>query len=334
MGRVLHGSATTTEAIRRAIQAREESVRALARRYGVSPTTVQKWRKRGTTADARMGPKEIRSTVLPLEEEAIIVAFRRHTLLPLDDRLYALPPTIPHLRRSSLHRCLQRHGIARLPDPEGDKPKRSRSKAYPIGYFHVDLAEVHTEEGRLSLFVAIDRTSKFAFAQRHERATRRIAADFLRALVAAVPYTIHTVLTDNGTQFVDCTPINEEAEAEAEAFWAERDEPRLYRLHAFASACEQNGIEHRLTKPRCPWTNGQVERMNRTIKDATVKRYHYRSHDELRHHLQPFVDAYNHGRRLKTLRGLTPYEFVCKVWTEQPARFTLHPSHRIPGPYT
>ena len=150
--------------------------------------------------------------------------------------------------------------------------------------------------------------------------------------MAAVPYTIHTVLTDNrwsedhrydlrsrrgqeaakGTQFVDCTPINEEAEAEAEAFWAERDEPRLYRLHAFASACEQNGIEHRLTKPRCPWTNGQVERMNRTIKDATVKRYHYGSHDELRRHLQLFVDAYNYGRRLKTLRGLTPYEFVCK----------------------
>ena len=73
MGQVLHGGATTTEAIRRAIQAREESVRALARRYGVSPTTVQKWRKRGTTADARMGPKEIRSTVLTLEEEAIIV---------------------------------------------------------------------------------------------------------------------------------------------------------------------------------------------------------------------------------------------------------------------
>ncbi len=334
MGQLLHGSATTTEAIRRAIQTRQESVRALARRYGVSPTTVQKWRQRGTTADARMGPKEIRSTVLTLEEEAIIVAFRRHTLLPLDDCLYALQPTIPHLRRSSLHRCLQRHGIARRPDTEaeGDKPKRSRFKAYPIGYFHIDIAEVHTEEGRLSLFVAIDRTSKFAFAQLHERATRRVAADFLRALVAAVPYTIHTVLTDNGTQFVDCTPINEEAEAEAEAYWAERDEPRLYRLHAFASACEQNGIEHRLTKPRCPWTNGQVERMNRTIKDATVKRYHYGSHDELRRHLQLFVDAYNYGRRLKTLRGLTPYEFVCKVWTEQPARFTLDPSHLTPGP--
>ncbi len=332
MGQLLHGSATTTEAVRRAIQARQESVRALAKRHGISPTTVQKWRKRSTTADARMGPKEIRSTVLTPEEEAIIVAFRQHTLLPLDDCLYTLQPTIPHLRRSSLHRCFQRHGIARLPETDGDKPSRSRFKAYPIGYFHIDIAEVRTEEGKLHLFVAIDRTSKFAFVQLHEKATRRVAADFLRALVAAVPYTIHTVLTDNGTQFVDNTPINQEAEAEAEAYWAERDEPRLYRLHAFAAACEKGGIEHRLTKPRHPWTNGQVERMNRTIKDATVKRYHYGSHDELRRHLQLFLDAYNYGRRLKTLRGLTPYEFICKIWTEQPKRFRLDPSQHTLGP--
>ena len=332
MGQVLHGSATTTEAVRRAIQLRQESVRALARRYGVSPTTVQKWRKRATTADERMGPKQARSTVLSVEEEAAVVAFRRHTLLPLDDCLYALQPTIPHLSRSSLHRCLQRHGIARLPEADGDGPKRSRFKAYPIGHFHIDIAEVHTEEGRLYLFVAIDRTSKFAFAQLHERATRRIAADFLRALVAAVPYTVHTVLTDNGTQFVDNSPVDEAADAEAEAIWAARGEPRIYRVHAFAHACERNGIEHRLTKPRHPWTNGQVERMNRTLKEATVRRYHYASHDELRVHLQLFLDAYNYARRLKTLRGLTPYEFVCKTWTEQPERFTRDPTHDTLGP--
>ncbi len=78
--------------------------------------------------------------------------------------------------------------------------------------------------------------------------------------------------------------------------------------------------------------NGQVERMNRTLKDATVRRYHYGSHDELRHHLQLFGDAYNHARRLKTLRGLTPHEFVCTAWTEQPSRFTSDPTHLTPGP--
>ncbi len=104
-----------------------------------------------------MGPKEPRSSVLSVEDEAVIVAVRRHTLLPLDDCLYTLQPTIPHLTRSSRHRCLQRHGISRLPDVDGDKPKRSRFKAYPIGYFHIDIARVSTEQGKLHLFVAIDR---------------------------------------------------------------------------------------------------------------------------------------------------------------------------------
>ncbi len=80
----------------------------------------------------KTGPKEPRSTVLSEEEEAAVVAFRRHTLLPLDDCLYALQPSIPHLTRSALHRCLQRHGISRLPDVEGDKPKRQKFKSYPI----------------------------------------------------------------------------------------------------------------------------------------------------------------------------------------------------------
>ncbi len=328
MGQVLHGSATTTTAVRRAIQVSQESVRALARHYGVSPTTVQKWRKRQTVADERMGPKQVRSTVLSIEEEAVIVAFRRHTLLPLDDCLYALQPTIPHLTRSSLHRCLQRHGMARLPDTDGNKPKRSRFKAYPIGYFHIDIAEVHTEEGRLYLFVAIDRTSKFAFAELHEKATRRVAGDFLRHLIAAVPYRVHTVLTDNGTHFT--TPGNTSSAAPdikaaieaGETVWA----------HAFEYACAQNDIDHRLTKPYHPWTNGQVERMNRTLKDATVRRYHYDSHDQLRAHLQLFLDAYNYARRLKTLRGLTPYEFICKTWTDQPHRFRVNPTHLTLGP--
>jgi transposase len=237
MGQVLHGSARTTEAVRRAIQLRQESVRALARRYGVSPTTIQKWRKRQTTADARMGPKQVRSTVLTSEEEAIIVAFRRHTLLPLDDCLYSLQPTIPHLTRSSLHRCLARHGISRLPEIEGDRPAKKRFANYPLGGscprawpgVHIDIAEVQTEEGKLRLFVAISRQQTADPISQGDRASRpgrrpyeqvrrslpsgrqsrtqavqlvqsagkMEAAQFLRALIEAVPYKIHTVLTDN-----------------------------------------------------------------------------------------------------------------------------------------
>ena len=112
MGQVLHGSATTTEAVRRAIQHSQESLRSLARRYGINQKTVAKWKRRGSVADLPTGPKDPKSIVLSLGDEAIIVAFRRHTLLPLDDCLYALQATIPHLTRSSLHRCLQRHSSA------------------------------------------------------------------------------------------------------------------------------------------------------------------------------------------------------------------------------
>ena len=318
LGQVLHGSATTTEAVRRAIQYSQESLRALAKRYGINQKTVAKWKKRSSVADLPTGPKEAHSTVLSLEDEAIIVAFRRHTLLPLDDCLYALQPTIPHLTRSSLHRCLQRHGISRLPDVEGDKQPKKKFKSYPIGYFHIDIAEVQTAEGKLYMFVAIDRTSKFAVVELHMKANRVTASAFLVALIEAVPYKIHTVLTDNGIQ--------------------SRYPPRYangptarYMTHMFDMRCRENGIEHRFTKINHPWTNGQVERMNRTIKDATVKRFHYDSHEQLRQHLQDFIDAYNFGRRLKTLKGLTPYEFICKRWTSEPDRFIIDPIHQTPG---
>jgi transposase InsO family protein len=211
---------------------------------------------------------------------------------------------------------LQRRGISRLPEIEGDKPKKQRFAAYPVGYLDIDIAEVQTEEGKRRLFVAIDRTSKFAFARLVGRAGKMEAARFLRELIEAVPDRIHTVLTDNGVQF---TPRQQD-------IWDSE--------HIFDRVGRANGIEHRLTRVNRPWANGQVERMNRTIKEATVKRYHYDGHDQLRAHLQLFLDAYNHARRLKTLRGLTPYEFICQVWTKEPERFRLDPSHHIPGPYT
>jgi transposase InsO family protein len=102
-----------------------------------------------------------------------------------------------------------------------------------------------------------------------------------------------SILTDNGIQF------------------AKRDKYAFE--HIFARTCRELSIEHRLTQVKHPWTNGQVERMNRT--KATVKRYHYDTHQQLESHLHDFIQAYNYARRLKTLNGLTPYEYQCKTWT-------------------
>ena len=141
--------------------------------------------QRTSVSDLPTGPKDAGSTVLTVEGEAVIIAFRRPTLLPPDDCLHALQPAIPHLTRSSLHRCLQRHGISRLPEVEGQASPKRKFKPYPIGYFHLDSAEARTAAGKLSLLVAIDRTSKFAFVERRETVSRRNAADFLRRTPAS-----------------------------------------------------------------------------------------------------------------------------------------------------
>ena len=123
----LHGSARTTPRVRAGLQAAQEATRALAARCGLNPRTVAKWRGRTTVTDAPMGPSRPRSTVLTEAEEAVVVEFRRRTLLPLDDVLGCLrESSIPRLTRSALHRCLVRHGISRLPRGEENVSKRGR----------------------------------------------------------------------------------------------------------------------------------------------------------------------------------------------------------------
>jgi transposase-like protein len=319
MAGVLHGSARTTPRIRAELQASQEATRVLAARYGLNPKTVQKWRKRTTTADQPMGPKRPRSTVLTEAEEAIVVAFRRRTLLPLDDVLGCLRECIPKLTRSALHRCLVRHGISRLPKGEEKTSKRKRFAETKIGYVHIDHCELRLAEGKLHMFLAIDRVSKFTHVAFYDAATKMNGAAFLREVVAVFPYAIHTVLTDNGMAFADLPKY--------------RDGPTATWMgHIFDRVCREHGIKHRLTKPYHPWTNGQAERMNRTVKDATIKVFHYPDLESLKAHILAFVTAYNFGKHLKRLRWRTPFQAICEAWAKDPAPFKINPHHLIPGP--
>ena len=238
MGQILHGSARATAAIQAANQRSQESLQTPAARHGINPKTVTKWRKRAAVQDAAMGPVPA-STVLSAEQEVIAVAFRRHTLLPLDDCPYTLQATVPCLSRPALHRCFQRHGTSRLPlSGDGQSPPKRKFKDHPLGHLHVDFAEVQTEEGKQYLFVAIDRTSKVAFAELHPRAKRVVAAEFLRRVLDKLPCKVHTVLTDNGVQFAP----------QAHQFLPGR--------HRFGRIYREYGVGHRLTKPAHPYTNG------------------------------------------------------------------------------
>jgi transposase len=308
MGQILHKRATTTHEVRAAIQRSTGSVKELAARYGINAKTVQKWRKREDVEDAPMGAKRS-PTVLSEEDEAIICALREKTGLPLDDCFLALKEEIPKLSRSNLHRCLQRYGLSRLPKPE--KPPKKRFKTYEIGYFHVDICEVRTREGKIHLFVGVDRTCKFVYAELHRSATARAAADFLRNLALAVPYKVHTVLTDNGIQFT----------------YRLLARPPKERTHPFDAICTKLKIEHRMTQVGHPWTNGQVERMNRTLKEATVASFHYATHEQLKQHLYNFLNAFNHARKLRALRWKTPAEKICETYAAKPDIFHSNPYH-------
>lgn len=135
---------------------------------------------------------------------------------------------------------------------------------------------------RYGIYVAVDRTSKFAFVQLVRKTGRTSASVFREALIATVPYKIHTVLTDNGIQLTFPPRYADGPTAKCVT-------------HMFDMCCQQNGVEHPLTTIKHPSTNGQVERMT-TIKEATVQRYHYDRHDQLEAHLADFINAYNYAR--------------------------------------
>jgi hypothetical protein len=280
----------------------------LVARYQLNPKTVSKWRRRTTTSDAPLGPRRVHSAALSPLQETTVVEFRRRTLLPLDDVLGCLREQLPALSRSALHRCLLRHGspgISRLPPSLERASKRGRFAETTLGYIHylhIDASEVRSAEGRLHLFVAIDRVSKFAYVELHPPASASDDAD-RRCLSAPRGEGI---------------PLRDPHRPDGQRRVAFADAPRYrggvtaqIRGHAFDRVCRVHGITHKVTRPYHPWTNGQVERMHRTIKDATVRVFHYATHRELKAHITAFVTAYNFAKHLKALRWRTPFQAIC-----------------------
>ena len=315
MGQILHARATTTPRIREEIQNSSQSIIKLAKLYNLNPKTVDKWKKRKYSNDLPTKPSKL-ETVLSSKDEQIICAFRKSTQLPLDDCFISLKDEIKHLTRSNLHRCLKRHNMSVLPKIDEKTTPKKKFKNYEIGFVHIDITELLVGKEKSYLFVAIDRVTKFIFVKLYDRQTMENSVDFLQKTIDNFPYLLHKILTDNGKQFTYGK--------------LKRNNP-LENKHPFTALCNKNGTAHRTTKPYHPWTNGQVERFNRTIKDATVKIYCYDTVKQLENHLNEFVMAYNFAKKLKSLKFLTPMEKIITSWKEQPKKFKINPYHYVLG---
>ena len=272
--------------MRAAIQESDEVGTVLAERFGVTPQTIYKWRKRDSVEDRSHTPHRLQTTLTPAQE-AVAVALRKTLLVSLDDLLAVVREFLnPNASRSGLDRCLRRHGVGNLRDLQAKaaRPKHSAFKAYEPGYLHIDvkyLPQMADETSRRYLFVAIDRATRWVFIRIFKAKTAANARRFLRDLERACPIRIRTILTDNGKEFTD------------RLFGLRKRAPRA-RMSSTRSAPPD--IEHRLTPPKSPQTNGMVERFNGRIEEV-LQSHHFRSGEELETTLHRYVWLYNQQLR-------------------------------------
>ena len=316
----LHKNATTTPAIREKIAQSDDPIATLARRHSVSEATVRKWRKRDSFEDRSHTAHRLQATLTPAQE-AIVVELRRTLLLPLDDLLAVTREFLnPRVSRSGLDRCLRRHGVGNL---NALKPKQPRAdskgfKAYRPGFLHIDvkyLPQMPDETKRRYLFVAIDRATRWVFVRIMPAKTAASARRFLRDLARACPIKISKILTDNGKEFTDRLFSSRAREATGE--------------HEFDQLCAELGIEHRLTKPKSPQTNGMAERFNGRIADV-LKTNRFDSSEDLEQTILRYVTLYNTRLPQSALGSRTPIRAMKDWHKSNPELFVKKPTNH-PG---
>jgi len=302
----LHKNATTTPALRKVIQESTLSERKLAQKYGISRATVRKWKKRDFVHDAPIKPRNPHTSLNP-EQEFVVLELRKTFLLSLDDLLVIVREFFkPDMTRSSLYRLLRRHNMHRLseliPQEDNNKKPVKTFKDYEPGFVHIDvkyLPKMPDDDKHKYLFVAIDRATRWVYLEIRASKTDYNASSFLENLIQKAPFKISKILTDNGTEFTDRF---------------QRPDKKPSGSHLFDKTCQENEIEHRLTRPYSPQTNGMVERFNGRINEV-IKQTKFSSAKELKETILKYLRLYNHHIPQSSLGYLAPVQAL-KKWQE------------------
>lgn len=291
----LHKNAKTTPKIREYIQKSNKSVCALSKELSLTETTVRRWKFRNEVYDRSHRPHRL-CTTMTHEEEEIIVSLRQEVWLSLDDITEVMKRCVnPKLTRSAIHRCLKRRGVTKRPQESGEVTSlRKRFEKTAFGYVHIDLKHLGGIDKKPGyVFVAIERTTRYVYVEVVHKKDAGTIASCLKRFLTLFPGKIHTILTDNGSEFTDR--------------FAGLRTGVPSGAHTFDQVCKQHQIKHKLTKPFSPQTNGMVERFNRRITEAINLRpairvnrvkCKFQSYQERDNFVLNLVDNYNNTRLL------------------------------------
>jgi transposase-like protein len=314
MSQVYHENAKLNKHSRKIIQESALTNVELSTRFGVNEKTVRKWRGRDFQEDRSSRPETIHYALNSLEKK-LIELVRMATWMCLDDLVDVVSTVIPSANRSNVSRTLQALGISRI--PEATREKAKKYKEYQPGYLHIDVTYMPKLEGeKYYLFVAIDRATRLMYYKVYENKTASNAVLFLQECKAFFPFYITHILSDNGLEFTDKFVGKEK---------------KVSGNHVFDKLCTKENIDHRLTAPFTPKTNGMVERANGTIKNSTIKVEKYENVNELVTSLNKFLLFYLFTRRHSSLKKelgskiRTPFDALECWFKIEPQLFKISP---------
>lgn len=315
MQQIYHSNATTNYNIRKSIQlCSDTSITDLANKFNTSTNTIVKWKNRSFIDDVSSRPNNIKYSLSDVEK-ALIVSIRKASWISLGETHEMMLVHYPKISQSSVYRCLVANGINKV--PQDQREKAHKFKEYQPGFLHIDVTYLPQFNGKkYYLFVAIDRATRIMTFYVYDNKTATSTEAFFDHCVDFFPVKISHILTDNGLEFTNYLIRSKKGDL-------------CKKTSKLDQKCAKNNIDHRLTRPSTPKTNGMVERVNGTIKNNTILIKTYADKDAMNNDLMQFLVYYNlyrrHGSLRKELKVKTPFNALEKWFSIKPEIFTQNP---------